>query len=338
VEPFQNSPRNFDEFDEKVRPVFKKSDRKVKELEPDQPGFFKRFLRYGLENSLQENFLGQCTAIWEKHCYRKGTISDDIAICLAKMCSFLVDAPKQGMNLEPWAIEKVKRLGRGEPPAYKSGIRTGGDKKINNIIDRLHFDVANDKIDEKQTIFHQSIGKEIPNIDRDLTALIRRMDNGNSGDRPLAGAIRSLSMRLAALRDEWVEYISGRRNPDSFKSELPVFYQKFRDIKPPAEALDDPVVAYMLSEEGTHFSQWALLRASAAYRRWHSLNLVWHMAGMELCYIKCHSVGARDPELIPRTILPNLYYPLITSKKFLDGKREAIMGGRVEELYEDEEV
>src|SRR5207302_9074287 len=102
---------------------------KVSGLDPSRPGFFERFLRIGLQSSFNDNFLGQCTSIWEKRCYERNDIADPEALKLAKLCSLLVDAPKQGMSLRPERIEEIRKRFAGAPiPAYKekgSRIRAG---------------------------------------------------------------------------------------------------------------------------------------------------------------------------------------------------------------------
>lgn len=287
------------------------------DLRLHDPGFFNRFFRVGLSNSLQDDFLGYCTSVWEKYCYTKNKISDPKAIELAKLCSILVDAPKQGLSILPSVKEEIKKLGGlCWKPAYKgSGIRS----QSTNVIDRLHFDVAEQMVEEKKIAFHNSFG-ETPSYDPLITAIYHR-ENGFAAKegpgKPLALALKHLMKELQGLREEWGSWNASRNGADEFKSGVLRFYRQFREIKPPNELSKDPVISRWASEEDSHFSYWSLLRASTAFYKWGGQKgLVWYMTGRELCFIKSHGAGIKRSDFGPRSVIEEMYVPLKTSGRF----------------------
>ncbi|PWW72102.1 hypothetical protein C7212DRAFT_336536, partial [Tuber magnatum] len=50
------------------------------------------------------------------------------------------------------------------------------------------------------------------------------------------------------------------------------------------------------------------------------------MAGIEICWIKCQKVSMRDSDLGPRTMLDDMYAPLVTSTRFISATREGVDG------------
>lgn len=329
VKPFTNSPTTYDEVDAIVAPWFNKSGERVSGLGPNQPGFFERFVRIGLRSSFGDSFLGLCTSIWEKRCYEKGDIADPEALKLAKLCSLLVDAPKQGMSLRPEKFDEIKRKFFGAPtPAYKekgSRVRGGGS----HIIDRL-LKIADTKINEKQQAFHDDIGRSEGQRDGDIVELFVQEHELAQKDETSALwiTLRHLTKELTLLKQDWTDWIRNKRDgPDEFRAGVPKFHRRYRDIAPPAEQARDPVVARWIREGGASFTPWATLRASAAYASWGgNQGLVWYMAGLEICLIKCRKVSMRDSELGPRTMLDVMYAPLVTSKNFVSAIREKVDG------------
>ncbi|CUS10551.1 unnamed protein product [Tuber aestivum] len=340
VKPFTNSPMSYDEVDAMVAPWFEKSPEKVAGLNPGQPGFFGRFLRIGLQSSFRDSFLGQCTSIWERRCYETNDIADSEALKLAKLCSLLVDAPKQGMSLKPKKIEEIRRKFAGAPiPAYKekgSRVRVGAT----HIVDRLLL-VADTKVNEKQQAFHDDIGKSEGRRDGDIVELFVREHELAEKDETSALwiTLRHLTKQLTLLKQDWTDWVLNKRSgPDEFKAGVPNFLQRYRGIMPPAEQAWDPVVARWIKEGGASFTPWSILRASAAYWCWAGDRaLVWYMAGNEICWIKCQKVSMRDSELGPRTMLDEMYAPLITSRKFISAMREGADGDVDEVDMEDGE-
>lgn len=284
------------------------------DLKPHQQGFFNRFIRAGIANSLKDDFLGLCTNVWEKYCYAYNSISDPKAIELAKLCSVLVDAPKQGLSILPSKRDEITKLGYGYmKPAYKE---PKGQSQGIHIIDRLHYDVAGQKIMEKQVAFHNDVG-ESPIYEPLITEVFRRererAEKEGSGGT-LARALKHLTDELAKILQAW----HSRRSEDSadqFKSSVARLHRQFRDIMPPQELSEDPVISRWVSDRGSHFSHWSILRASAAYYKWRT-TLAWYMAGHELCYIKAHAVGLAGSDFGPRTIVEELYISMKASKRF----------------------
>ena len=339
MKPFTNSPTTYDEVEAMVVPWFNKSEERVSGLDPSRPGFFERFLRIGLRSSFQDGFLGQCTSIWEKRCYEKNDIADPEALQLAKACSLLVDAPKQGMSIRPEKVAELRRKFSGAPtPAYKekgSRVRAGG----HHIIDRL-FKIADTKVNEKQQAFHDDVGKSEGQRDGDIVEQFVREHELAQKDETSALwiTLRHLTKELTLLKQDWTDWIRSKRGgPDEFRAGVPNFHRRYRDIMPPAEQARDPVVARWIREGGASFTPWAILRASAAYWSWGGNHgLVWYMAGLEICWTKCQKVSMRDSELGPRTMLDDMYAPLATSKNFVSAMREKVDGDAEVVDMEDE--
>lgn len=283
------------------------------DLKPHQQGFFNRFIRAGIANSLEDDFLGLCTNIWEKHCYACNSISDPKAIELAKLCSILVDAPKQGLSILPSKREEITKLGhRYIKPAYKE---LKSQSQSVHVIDRLHYDVAGRKIMEKQVAFHNDVG-ESPSYEPLITEVFHRetdraKEEGSEGT--LARALKHLTDELAKIHQVWRSWRS-EDNMDQFKSNVMRLRRQFRGIMPPKELSEDPVINRWVSDRESYFSHWDILRASTAYHKWRGA-IVWYMAGHELCYIKAHAMLAGS-DFGPRTIVEELYLPMKTSKRF----------------------
>lgn len=304
------------------------------DLEPHKQGFFNRLIRAGISNSLEDDFLGFCTSIWEKYCYAKNSISDPKAIELAKLCSILVDAPKQGLSILPSKREDIMKLGcRYQKPAYKE---PGGQSLGIHVIDRLHYDVAGQKIMEKQVAFHNDVG-DSPSYEPMITEVFRRerdrAEKEGSGGT-LARALKHLVDKLESIFQVWRNQRSVDESADQFRSLVTRLHRQFRDIMPPEELSEDPIINRWISDRESHFSHWSILRASAAYYRWRG-TLVWYMAGHELCYIKAQAVGLAGSDFGPRTVVEGLYISLRPSKRFGETEGATTAGG--EEGEEDGE-
>lgn len=302
------------------------------DLLPHQPGFFNRFFRAGISNSLQDDFLGVCTSVWEKYCYDQNGISDPKAIELAKLCSILVDAPKQGLTILPSKREEIMRLGnRYMKPAYKE---PGSRSKGVHIIDRLHFDVAEQRVTEKQTAFHSDFG-ESPSYEPLFTETFRR-ERGcaeKEGSRGLlALTLKHLIAELESISQAWRNWTTSDDGGYLFRPLVLRLHRQFREIMPPEESCKDPVISRWVSDGESHFSHWSILRASAAYYQWRGKSaLVWQMASPELCFIKAHAAGLKSG-FVPRTIIGDLYITLKARKLWEAGR--PIAG----EAEEEEEV
>lgn len=310
------------------------------DLRPDQQGFINRFLRAGISNSLEDDFLGLCNIVWEKYCYHKNVISDPNAIHLAKLCSILVDAPKQGLSILPSKRDEIRRLGyRYTTPAYKDP--EGQNPSGVHVIDRLHFDVAGKMITEKDLAFRRDFG-ESPSYEPLLTKVFRRerdrAEKEGSGGT-LARALKHLKGNLKSIIDAWQRSVEKQDDGgDQFRSVAAGLRKEFRELMPPEDISADPVISRWVSDRESHFSHWSILRASTAYYDWHGDSaLVWYMAGRELCYIKAHGVGLEQSEFGPRTIVEELHVSLKPSKKFGATKEEIAREVEEEEKEEEKE-
>ncbi|KAI5839622.1 RNA dependent RNA polymerase-domain-containing protein [Morchella snyderi] len=334
VAPFQNCDSTFDEYREQVEAEFERSDERMEDLGLHEPDFYNRFLRIGIVKSLQEDFLGRFTSAWDKICYQNG-ISDPQAIKIAIMCSFLVDARKQGLSIRPSTREHVQKLSnRLAQPAYKdSGGRSGALRNSTNVIDRLHL-VAEQKVQEMKITFDKGFGKSW-RYDSVLS------ENYNS-EYKLAKREKEgpLSKTLSHLRGEFRKLYDSWRGAASsgcgYINNVSSHYSQFKEIMPPKDLLKDPVISRLVLNADSNLSYWSLLRASAAHYIWHphhSQGFMWLMAGRELCFIKSQAMGGKS-EFGPRTMIEEMYVPLKTSGRYQEIRKTDQGDGDEEEEEE----
>lgn len=248
-----------------------------------------------------------------------------------------MDAPKQGLTILPSKREEIAKLSSRLPrPAYKDLVHQGN---CVNVIDRLHFDVAGQKVMEKQTGFYKEFG-ETAMHESVLTEIYRheeKLAKVEGPGKPLDRTLRHLRNELRCLKEAWMEWIEKSNSNDGFKSGVPSFYRRFRGIKPPEELSGDPTINRWISDGDSHLSRWSLLRASAAYHMWHKSGmLIWYMAGRELCFLKSQDVG-RKSEFGTRTVIEEMYIPLKTSRKHRGTRKEVAVeegGGMKRILYD----
>lgn len=305
------------------------------DLKPHQQGFFNRFIRAGIANSLEDDFLGLCTSSWERYCYNCNSISSPKAIELAKLCSILVDAPKQGLSILSSKRDEITKLVRQyKKPAYKEPKGQSHGNGI-HVIDRLHYDVAGQKIMEKQVAFHKDVG-ESPIYEPLITEVFhrekKRAEKEGSGGT-LARTLQHLTDELDKIFQAWNSW-RYEDGTNQFKSRVTRLHRQFRDIMPPDELSEDPVISRWVSDRWSHFSHWSILRASAAYYKWRT-TLVWYMAGHELCYIKAHAIGLAGSDFGPRTIVEELYISMKTSKRFKVIRKGAAKDNEEREWWEE---
>lgn len=308
----------------------------MEDLEPDEPDFYNRFLRIGIANSLREDFLGRCTTAWEKVCYHKG-ISDPETIEIAIMCSFLVDAPKQGLSIRRSTREHVlKRSRRFTKPPYREPNAKGDIlRNSTNVIDQLRF-VTEQKVREMRDAFDKGF-RGASGFDPMLSELYNNESKLAGGEGPLYEMLYYLRKDFCALYDSWRVAASSRRR--GFKNNVSSHYSRFKEIMPPEDLLKDPVISRLVLNADSNLSYWSLLRASAAHYTWHSDRtqvFMWHMAGRELCFIKSQAMG-RKSEFGPRTMIEEMYIPLKPSRRYQE-IRKTDQDDEEEEEEEEEDA
>ncbi|RPB08414.1 RdRP-domain-containing protein [Morchella conica CCBAS932] len=334
VASFQNSVSTFDEYRELVEAEFERSEERMEDLEPHEPDFYNRFLRIGIANSLREDFLGRFTAAWERVCYHKG-ISDPETIKIAIMCSFLVDAPKQGLSVRPSTREHVQKRSRFPPPAYKNPDAKGDVlRNSTNVIDRLRF-VTEQKVEEMKIAFNKGFGGTWK-FDPMLSELYNnesKLAKGEMGE-PLRKTLSHLRDEFRTLYNSWRVAANSKCG---YKSNVSSHYSQFKEIMPPKDLLKDPVISRLVLNADSNLSYWSLLRASAAHYMWHAERtqaFMWLMAGRELCFIKSQAMG-RKSEFGPRTMIEEMYVPLKTSGRYQEIRKTDQDDGQEEKEEED---
>lgn len=327
VGPFKNGDRVSDQDRELIlEGDFEKSSQRMADLEPHVPGFFNRFLTVGIANSLEQSFLGLCTSAWERICYRND-ISDPGAIRLAIMCSFLVDAPKQGLSIRATTKEEIKKLLKLPRPAWKDPKNCEGRLETStNVIDQLHF-VAEQKVEEMKIALNDLKRPVYDPMPAKLYHEVVNLADAETG-RPLRKVLEHLLLELDGVHELWKKLSRPGKSRKFNSAAISSCYSKFRKIMPPEDLLKDPVISCLVLGADSHFSSWSLLRASTAWYKWHLIAHVflWDMAGREICFIKSQAAG-RGSEFGPRAMIEEMYIPLKTMWGYEGTKKKNLAVG-----------
>lgn len=293
------------------------------------------FLSHGLEFNLSQRMVGLCTVYKEHWCYTYKTISSKEATYLCKLLSDLVDQSKQGYTFSDEHFEKFKKavLKRTTVtvPLYKS---TNTPKPTNpHIIDRLAY-IADRTIQKNLTAFHDSIPDVSSTQDEDLVALSNWAFKQAVDNAKWKVILKKLKDDIIEVKTRWFKVL-GRVpfNPDET-------YEFFLGIQP---AGDNEITRMLLASwHGYHeLTQWALLKASylvASYPAKAELpNLIWWVAGLQLCHIKalrCGGAVAITPQMYAMLKPDNTFVKLWLSDRDTDGDVNRDVMER-EGLFED---
>ncbi|ROT39867.1 hypothetical protein SODALDRAFT_377778 [Sodiomyces alkalinus F11] len=287
------------------------------------------FMDESFKFNMDDQLLGQCTNYKERLCYRTGRIDDDAAILLSTLVDHLVDQAKQGIvfGWDDW-----DRLRRGitrdkflPEPAYKNP--TSGASPTTHVLDELMFKVAIPKIEASLTSFHESLGSEAVDWDKDLAGPYDEFEKIAQASRAdiFKKVKEDLRRQLNHVRAEWRQKM-GPSNGDAFPDKVQSVYSQWRDIEPSPEAKKSKRIQ----------AKWALLKASTTFKLFYSPpTFVWMIAGRQLQFIK----GSRGGGV---TVVPHLYGMLRPDRGLIAGvvaKREASDGRSVviEDIDFDEE-
>ncbi|KAL8383234.1 hypothetical protein RB595_006809 [Gaeumannomyces hyphopodioides] len=242
-------------------------------------------------------------------------------------------------------------------PLYKEGNWPHRHKTPDHIIDYLKFSVAKPLIDKELGIFYKAISgaKTAPGVggpsaspskagsgqmadatsseahyfDGDLTEYYNEFNKRNS--RSVKALLTSLQRDIYNVEKKWkqtmrevgtgkgVSKIGG--NPD-FRSKVLEVYDKWLAIQPDKaayKALADSNIVFILEQ---HFwdpedSQWALLRASMAFKLSYHRNhkFVWRMAGRQLMRLKSLAVARTGGPAM--AVVPGMYAALRPDGKII---------------------
>ncbi|KAF8430536.1 RNA dependent RNA polymerase-domain-containing protein [Terfezia claveryi] len=304
------------------------------------------FLRAGALYTLnsQPNLLGIYSKKHERYSKQFG-LADDLAIELAKICAYLVDAPKQGLSLQPdhasLRKKKFSQKGYDDNSEFKYPPADPGDATA-NIIARLDG-FAQKKIAERKVEFENKHKLEnAPYSDGDLTVMIHEEDVRARLDPEIKDCLRYLRTELGKVWDKWISMVNRRWNTgsnqrgfgggpmysqsqsqaeegDSFGSTVDACYAEYFMIKPLPEGQTTfhPIISRWMKDAEKPSSEWQLLKASAAFLKWGGVgSIVWYLAGQQLCELKARATGTA------RHVIEDIYQSLKTDRRFMRKREE----------------
>ncbi|KAL1843523.1 hypothetical protein VTJ49DRAFT_1116 [Mycothermus thermophilus] len=306
-------------------------------------------IRSSFQFAMQPNYLGICTNYKEKMCYHSNSVSDDDAILMSTLVGQLVDQSKQGIifDAERWDNLRRRGLRRGpkffEEPAYKGNDWTSKDKP-RHIIDHLKFEIAKPAIDRELKAFAKAIAankqassQRSENAaywwDPDLAVLGNEFHELASKSRSLAALLRDLKAEIEAVREEWRKLMANQASPLTYPEKVKQVHARWLAIEPrkvsetgsnrldhkTAFLLEPP---YLANRGATSISQWALLKASIAFKLFYTyesgVKFVWQMAGYQLCYMKAQITSSLAVSNgMPVLVTPHMYAGLLPDSRFV---------------------
>ncbi|KAL7934950.1 RNA dependent RNA polymerase domain-containing protein [Trichoderma chlorosporum] len=281
--------------------------------------------------NLQPSFLGRCTKYKERLCYQNNSVQDRAAIHLSQLLGYLVDQSKQSIVFteEDWKRFCTQHLGKKSTflpdPEYakEKGTRMLDSRGRLHILDYLRFDVADTVIDEVLTSLSKTVNANnaIP-YDEDLTKLNNIFDQRAKDSPGCKQLLTHLRGKIDLLVDEWRvnTYNKNGTEKSDFPKRVEAIYQKWLDIKPPAELLasDEFRDLFQDSNRDSALSNWELLKASTTFKNHYrnGYKFVWHMAGKQLAYIKAmaHRVPGETSKVM---VIPEMWGVLRPDKKLI---------------------
>jgi len=321
VEPFRNAPAPYDALDPADFGIKKDTRRLYDVMNPGDLSTVDSFLEQAIRFRVSETFLGKATNLLDSVAYRDNKIHSESLNELCAVHDLLVDAPKQALCYERRDFEALLRK-HGDPPkpAHKQAMEFNARRKAmsetdtdqqrtfrhksENLLDYLYFDVIRAHNVETLKLVDSALSKE-DDDDADLTSLytqVRALDI-----KPINAELDALVVKFGPIATRWNDFFPGDKKPDfpgarrpefnaeKHNSDVETCYALFRCLMPSSANASKPEIALLLC----HFfgpeqpSLWEMIRASALYATYRTnkkrMNLVWNMAGRELCLLK---VGA----------------------------------------------
>lgn len=323
VAPFQNN-RSFAAFQQwKQDKYFEPCDpekRFLYDLHPTYPSphFYKQFFRRGFASAIQEELLGLCTTALSRYTYfEKPGELDKQQIHLAKLCSVLVDAPKQGIRPTKETVDSIYALlnsFKGKP-AYKDlsneeGSHPSGDADEWYILDRLILDVGQRKVAEKKQQFMDLQERQTKWPDAHLSKLWNDVNNEchATSNKSLRRLLTRLDEDLHNVSRAWERAMRTNR-AGNFRAAAEPVYALFKSIRPaPDEEINADRRIKEWYDNGEHpCSEWRLLKASKLFVISCTSRLAWWMAMPELCYLKGRESTRERGGQAPRIVCDDMY-------------------------------
>ncbi|KAJ9136867.1 RNA-dependent RNA polymerase [Pleurostoma richardsiae] len=300
--------------------------------------------------NLQQSLLGRCTNYKERFCYRRNNVHDSAAVILSTLLSNLVDQAKQGIEftVKDWN-KLLKELLRESPslaePAYRGDAWTDDKRPPTHIIDYLKFTIAKPTIDSELGALYRDMnptngkGKDkLPASEPDAekadfwdpdlvvyyngwVEMAKRSDVAKS-------LLSTLKEDILEVEKTWRTAMAARSEHGDGAAPYPEkvhrVYDEWRRIRPRLKdhsALErGSKTIRMLTQpelKDGEMSQWALLRASTAFRLCHDRRprFVWRLAGRQLQWIKA-MMTAGGPSA-PVVVVPRMYAALRPDRKYI---------------------
>ncbi|KZL80643.1 rna-directed rna polymerase [Colletotrichum incanum] len=310
----------------------------------------------GIAFSMRPSYLGIATNFKERLCYRINSVNNNYALWLSALLGCLVDQDKQGFEFtgDDWKRFCTERLDSHkflclENPAYKSESWSGSGNPT-HIIDYLKFSVAKPTINAELQKFHRAMNSTSGTCGHELRALNLKHDHceettAELWDPDLAkpyevfkelaathlglkNILKNLMDDLKDLEIRWSTVVAATKDKDDLLRRISEVYESWRAIQPRSDGVLDPMVEALLMQSylGDNFTQWALLRASMAFKNCYRRKsaFVWRMAGIQLQFIKSMTTAGRDS--IPVVVAPSLYAALKPDNKFITQAVSKIRG------------
>jgi hypothetical protein len=305
VEPFKNAPPPdaLDHRDYDIRQNTRKLDQvmNVHDLSTvDQ------FLNEAIAFRSTPSLLGKVTNYLEKQAYAENSVYSRTLESLSAMHDLLVDAPKQGYIFSDSDFDAVKRqLGLRKPPkvpAYKEAMEAcehakemGEADRIrnkhwphnpDNVIDYLYFRVVRKHNVETLRQVQEVLSTEIQDDAALLYPCNREHEKRNI---VITNELRKLHLGFEKVKKQWNTAFGndGSTTADHYNESVDKCYTMYTALMP--ENMHAPEIEHWFEPYlSPDFNYWAILRASALYATYpRKAAFVWHMAGRELCELKC---------------------------------------------------
>ena len=250
VKAFQNSP---DGPPDHITPedcgIIKKSTALGEVLKQQSEGNVDRLLARALDFNLKPSLLGLVTIEHMKLVYHKNLCNPG-ATKLAALAAYLVDARKQGYELEEetWWRIRAECSGRDELklPAYRSSeVDPPSDVKRTNINDHLRFVVAYKEMQRILTDFNKRwrpdpVANKQPDQKHDsvlsniwTTAWIRAKSEKKAGNDTCYRILKALQDEIDSIVTDWnLGSNLQDSDPDRFPSLVNQCHERFRELKP----------------------------------------------------------------------------------------------------------
>jgi RNA dependent RNA polymerase len=250
------------------------------------------FLEKCIDFNLRSPMVGQCTIEHEKLVYQTNLCNEG-AIKLGALAAFLVDARKQGLelNASEYAKIRVKCSGKVKlgTPAYKVPDAEAPSRwKSDNIMDYLRFEVASPQRDEILRDFHQTFPRELhhaPHLAYPWTHALKQ-SRGAAWQQTLAKLKTDVQAVYATYK---LLTVNNKADADvsQYSQAVRECFEKYLSIAP--LALPDRQSGF--SDKDRQHSDWRVLRASCLYSEVTKTRLTWHLAGDELCFLHSQTLG-----------------------------------------------